>query len=82
MTQASDLLDRWLDGRSVIVDPFARNCSRGTITNDLDPETQATHHSDAVEFLDMLIEDGIEADAVILDPPGENVTQLHAEATQ
>ena len=61
----SDLLDRYCDG--VVVDPFARNSMRGTITNDLNPETDATHHMDALEFLASL--DGKSADVVLFDPP-------------
>jgi hypothetical protein len=64
----ADLLDRWLDGREVIVDPFG-NSKRGTITNDLNPETSAQFHLDAKDFLAKLESDGVRADAFILDPP-------------
>lgn len=63
------LLDRVLAGCQIVVDPFARNATRGTITNDLNPDTQAQYHMDAVEFCEMLIRDGVAADAVIFDPP-------------
>jgi len=68
----NDLLKRYLVPLSggVIIDPFARNSSWGTITNDLNPKTEATHHLEATEFLDKLISEGeTEADAVLLDPP-------------
>lgn len=51
----------------VIVDPFANSCKYGTITNDLNPEFDTTHHMDALKFLQ-----GIEtesADLVLYDPP-------------
>lgn len=65
----ADLLARWLDGRAVIVDPFARNSRFGTITNDLNPETTAQHHMDARAFAAKLRDDGTRADAVLFDPP-------------
>lgn len=45
----SRLLDRYLAGFNVVVDPFARNSKRGTFTNDLNPATAATHHMLTVE---------------------------------
>lgn len=62
-----DFVSRYLHG--VSVDPFARNSRLATHTNDLNPETTAQHHMDAVEFLEMLAEKGIKADVVIFDPP-------------
>lgn len=50
-----------------IIDPFARNCTWGTITNDIDPNTSAEYHLDALDFLKRM-ESG-SADAVIFDPP-------------
>lgn len=63
------LLDRVLAGCQAIVDPFARNSTRGTFRNDLNPTTTAQHHLNAVDFLDMLTMQGITADAVLFDPP-------------
>ena len=65
----SKFLQVQLEGRSVIVDPFARDSKFGTITNDLNPETQAQYHMKADDFLQMLIDDGVKADAVLIDPP-------------
>jgi hypothetical protein len=62
----SKLLDRWLTGRAVIVDPFARNSKRGTITNDLSFATNADNHMHADDFVRQLT---VEADAVLFDPP-------------
>lgn len=61
----SDLLDRYCHG--MVVDPFARNSKRGTITNDLDHETSAEFHEDALVFMKR-IDDGC-ADVVLFDPP-------------
>jgi hypothetical protein len=47
----SRLLDRRLQNIKVVVDPFARNSKRATITNDLNPLTDATYHLEAVDFL-------------------------------
>ncbi len=51
----------------VVVDPFARNCKLGTLTNDLNPDTNADSHLDAVSFLENLESDI--ADLVLIDPP-------------
>lgn len=61
------LLDRWLAGRAVVIDPFARNSSRGTLTNDLNPQTTAQRHLHADHFVSTL--NGTRADAVLFDPP-------------
>lgn len=53
----------------VIVDPFARNSRMGTITNDINPNTNAEYHMDAEAFLKMLGKDRLLADCIILDPP-------------
>ena len=62
-----EMVTRYLHG--VSVDPFARNCGLATYTNDLNPNTTAQHHIDAVEFLEKLALDGIRADVAIFDPP-------------
>jgi len=62
------LLNRWLGDAMVIVDPFARNSKRATVTNDLNPATDAEFHMLAEEFVDNHVGDG-EADAVLFDPP-------------
>ncbi len=52
----------------MIADPFARNCLIGhPHTNDIDPETRAEHHLDALDFLCSL--DTGAFDAVLFDPP-------------
>lgn len=50
-----------------IADPFARNCPIGTHTNDLNPETLAQDHMDALEWLKLQPSNFF--DLVILDPP-------------
>jgi hypothetical protein len=62
-----DFVRKYLQG--VSVDPFARNKRWATHTNDLNPETDAEHHMDAVDFLRMLADQGVQADVVIVDPP-------------
>jgi hypothetical protein len=61
------LLAKWLPISGVIVDPFARNSSYGTITNDLSPATTAQHHLPAEQFLKGIAP--LSADAVLFDPP-------------
>ena len=50
-----------------IADPFARNCSWGTHTNDIDPDTDAQDHMDALEWLKTLPSN--EFSYVLWDPP-------------
>lgn len=69
MPPVETLLDRWLAGCVVVVDPFARNSTRGTHRNDLDLATDADYHMDAGDFCAKLVADGVVADAVLFDPP-------------
>lgn len=63
-------LVRWhLSLSKVSVDPFARNKRWATYTNDLNPDTAAECHMEALEFLTMLLKRGVQADLVIFDPP-------------
>ena len=57
----SELLDRYLTDKEVIVDPFAGNSRRATISNDLREGQEASL------FLDSLTD--VAADAVLFDPP-------------
>lgn len=67
MRPVAELLSRYLTGTSI--DPFARNSKLATITNDLNPDTAAHFHLDAIDFLDLMIAQGITADVILLDPP-------------
>jgi len=49
------------------IDPFARNCSWGTITNDIDPSFDTHYNLDVIEFFDCL-GSGI-AKLILFDPP-------------
>ena len=51
----------------VIVDPFARSCPWGTITNDINPIYKTTHNKDALEFLKELPSNFVHC--VLWDPP-------------
>jgi hypothetical protein len=63
------LVKWYLSKSQVSIDPFARNNRWATYTNDLNPETQAEYHLDALTFLRQLKTAGVKADFVILDPP-------------
>jgi hypothetical protein len=67
--QIGDFVNRYLSDSEVSIDPFARNKRWATYTNDLNPETAAEHHLEAEVFLQMLVDRGVRADLVILDPP-------------
>lgn len=65
------------------VDPFARNKSWATYTNDLNPNTSAQRHMDAEEFLLLLQSEGLQGkfDLAILDPPysPRQISELYKE---
>lgn len=65
----SELLDRTLKGCLITVDPMARNSTRAVFTNDMDPNTSAAMHMDAVEFLEQLHRANVRAEAILFDPP-------------
>lgn len=62
-------LNEKLKDCDIIIDPFARDSKVGTITNDLNPEVSADYNMKADDFLQMLIDNGVKADAILLDPP-------------
>ena len=64
-----EFVQRYLSPAAISIDPFARNKRWATYTNDLNPETAAEHHLDALDFLAMLRERGVVADLAIVDPP-------------
>ena len=72
---------RYLHGSGVSVDPFARNSRLATYRNDLNPDTAAEYHMDALEFLSMLDGRGVKADVVIFDPPysSRQVAECYAQ---
>lgn len=62
-------VQKYLHKSHCSVDPFARNKRWATYTNDLNPDTVADYHLEALDFLSMLHKKGIQADLVIFDPP-------------
>jgi hypothetical protein len=64
-----EFVKSYLRQSEISIDPFARNKKWATYTNDLNPETSAEYHMDAVEFLEFLKSQGIQPDLIILDPP-------------
>ena len=68
-----DFVRKYLKESKISIDPFARNKSWATYTNDLNAMTDAEYHLEAREFLDMLINQGVKADLVICDPPYSQV---------
>jgi hypothetical protein len=62
-------VQKYLMASKVSIDPFARNKRWATFTNDLNPDTAAEYHMEALEFLKMLAEKKVKADLIIFDPP-------------
>jgi hypothetical protein len=92
MKPIGEFVKRYLAASKISIDPFARNCEWATFTNDINPNTKAHHHKDAVDFLKLLYHQGITSDLVILDMPwtarqisecykeiGIKVTQKHTQ---
>lgn len=63
------LVRKYLRDSVVSIDPFARDKLWATYTNDLNPDTASEYHMHAIEFLNMLIGKGVQADLVLFDPP-------------
>lgn len=61
------LIEKYIPGSRVIVDPFANDSIYGTITNDLNPQSNTTYHLDALDFLKL--QPDAAADMVLYDPP-------------
>jgi len=65
----AEFVKKYLRQSKVSVDPFARNNGWATYTNDLNPDTTAQYHMDALDFLNKMLSDGVTPDLVIFDPP-------------
>lgn len=64
-----EFVQRYLSASKVSIDPFSRNKRWATHTNDLNPDTKAEHHMEAVDFMAMLAGRSVKADLVLFDPP-------------
>jgi hypothetical protein len=69
-----EFVQRYLDKSSYSIDPFARDCKLATITNDMNPNTSASHHMLAKDFLfeigrDRAEYDNPSPDLILFDPP-------------
>ena len=67
--EIGDWVKKYARHAKAIVDPFARNSRVGKWRNDLNPETAAEYHMDALDFLKRLKDEGVKADLCIFDPP-------------
>lgn len=74
-------VQRHLIKSKISIDPFARNKRWATYTNDLNPETAAECHMEALDFLEMLKGKGVKADLIIFDPPysARQVAECYAQ---
>ena len=64
-----DFVQRYLRASKVSIDPFARNKTWATFTNDLAPDTAAQFHMDAEDFCKQMAADGVKSDLGLFDPP-------------
>jgi len=65
-----ELLERYIHG--IWCDPFARDsvfANRCIATNDLNPDSNTTHHMEALDFLNLMGACGPVFDGVLFDPP-------------
>jgi len=63
----AELLSRYVGDGKGWIDPFAGMYSPAEITNDLNPESPAEYHIDALEFLESL--NGNKYSGILFDPP-------------
>ncbi len=70
MSPIKKYLSDIITSEKIVIDPFARNSEYAPEwSNDLNPETTANYHMDAIDFCDMLVARKIKADVVLFDPP-------------
>ena len=62
-------LARYISREHVTLDPFARNNTWATFSNDLNPNTAARYHVDAGQFCSTLKVLGAKVDVALFDPP-------------
>lgn len=74
-------VQKYLIKSTISIDPFARNKRWATYTNDLNPETRAEYHMEALDFLEMLNQKEVKADLIIFDPPysARQVAECYAQ---
>jgi hypothetical protein len=77
-----EFVAKYLKSSKRSVDPFARNGTLADVRNDLNPNTAAQYHLDAVAFLKLMEDKGEMFDLGILDPPYSptQVTRSYSEA--
>ena len=63
----NELINKYLKGDLLVVDPFANANKLATITNDLDTQYDTDYHLDALDFLKQI--DDYSVDLVLYDPP-------------
>ncbi len=61
-----DFINNWLP-LGITIDPFARDSKLAKITNDLDPNTKAQYHLEAIDFIKQFRSE--ELDGALIDPP-------------
>lgn len=64
-----EFVKRYLAKAHISADPFTGSNKWADYTNDLNPQSAATHHMDAEDFLKDLKVNTIECDLVLFDPP-------------
>lgn len=81
MPPVAALLDKYIRSGDSVVDPFARNGKRGTLRNDLNPDTSAEYHMDAATFCTMLADGGEVCDVALFDPPysPRQISEVYAQ---
>lgn len=62
-----ELINRWVGGCDVIIDPFANSNKIADITNDIDSQYDTDYHLDALDFLKKFDDNSV--DLVLFDPP-------------
>lgn len=64
-----EIIDRYKHDGETWIDPFAGYHSPADITNDLNPNSPASYHLEAVEFMQLVSDAQVVIDGGIFDPP-------------
>lgn len=62
-----NLINKYIDEKKVVIDPFANDSKIANITNDLDLCFNTNYHLDAIDFLKIFDDESV--DVILYDPP-------------
>lgn len=64
-----EFVEHYVRQSTVSIDPFARRTRLATYRNDINPKMPTPYHMEAARFLEVMAENGVQADLALFDPP-------------